>query len=389
MNEIKIFDYSEYSVETTEILEGIEQAVKSRTAQTVIDNGRDLIRAKKHLKAVYGHGHFQKWVEDVFGMTKQRASEYMQIATAFKSPDFGLTDAFKKSALVLLSSPSVDEVVRQNATKLAEQGEKITTVKAKELIEAEKKIALLEEQLKEKPSELIDDLKKLLDSGDITQRMADIYAKLPRHQQFDVAAREESMQSLQHDVNTLTDSKMYLLEEEKKAREKSEMLQDKFESAVGEETSKLIEVKDLQIKKIKQEKDLLRVKIENEIRKEVELDLEKRITKSEVKADEKNQEASEYKKLLKSSNASVHTLSSENDKLKEQIELSNPSNIDNALAREILKEREMFEYTMKFKIADILKYGASTDDAVNEFEIFIELISSMIAKLKQNCIVEV
>ena len=60
------FDYSmiQGPEADREFLRGKESAIKSRTAQTIIENGRDLLEAKQRV----GHGHFLVWVEQDLSM---------------------------------------------------------------------------------------------------------------------------------------------------------------------------------------------------------------------------------------------------------------------------------------------------------------------------------
>ena len=122
-------------------LKGKEEVIKSRTAQTVIENGRDLLEAKERV----GHGNFLKWVEGVFPWSQQTAVKMMRVADEFKQ---GLNlNNFQTSALYALAAPSTPEAARAEALELAEAGEKITHKHAQELIQAHKEIQAKNQQL--------------------------------------------------------------------------------------------------------------------------------------------------------------------------------------------------------------------------------------------------
>ncbi len=61
---------------TPEQLVEIADRIRARTAQAVIETGRDLIKAKKLL----GHGGFGDWLRSQVGIEPKMAQRYMQVA---------------------------------------------------------------------------------------------------------------------------------------------------------------------------------------------------------------------------------------------------------------------------------------------------------------------
>jgi hypothetical protein len=100
------FDYSVLDVDIACNLR--EQAIRIRTrigkaTQDLIDIGRDLLAAKKHL---LDHGEFIKWVESEVGIARRTAQAYMAIAK--------LADA-KGAAIALLPPTTVHRLAAKSA----------------------------------------------------------------------------------------------------------------------------------------------------------------------------------------------------------------------------------------------------------------------------------
>lgn len=131
MTQLTVFDYNSLVPDVREFLFDKEKTIKYRMANSIIDTGRDLMEAKEKC----GHGTFIPWVNHAFGMSKERAAEYMRVAKEFDGIDSNLLDQFGKSALVMLSSRSVPAEVRERALELAESGEKVSVDVVKKLRE--------------------------------------------------------------------------------------------------------------------------------------------------------------------------------------------------------------------------------------------------------------
>ncbi len=144
--------YTEIDPETRVFLQGKEQIIKSLVANTIIEIGAQLREAKERV----GHGNFQRWIQECFGMSKVRAWEYMKIEQAFKSSPGELLENVHKKALLLLSSTSLPEEIREEVKEqvlvIAETGEKVTLDTVKDLIrekkEAQEEAERVAEELK-------------------------------------------------------------------------------------------------------------------------------------------------------------------------------------------------------------------------------------------------
>lgn len=105
------------------------KGLMSRTARDIIDIGHRLIEVKQCL----GHGYFIRWLEAEFSWGEWTARKFMQVAREFKSVNF--TDlSVAISALYLLAASSTPEAAREEALERAKQGETITYLKAKSIV---------------------------------------------------------------------------------------------------------------------------------------------------------------------------------------------------------------------------------------------------------------
>lgn len=92
-----------------------------RSAEDIIEIGRDL----NAVKASIGHGNFLPWIEAEFGMSRQTADRFRQVADVYgsKLPTVGNLDT---SALYELAAPKTPLEVREEIEKMIEAGEVVT-----------------------------------------------------------------------------------------------------------------------------------------------------------------------------------------------------------------------------------------------------------------------
>ncbi len=177
MAELQTKDFNYSLMECTdadrEFLKGKEQSIKSRTTQTVIENGRDLLEAKARV----GHGNFLKWVEGAFPWTRQTANNMMSVAESFKCKTVLHLENFQTRALYALASSTVPESARDEAIQKAESGEKVTHADAQELIRAHKLIADQEKRIAEY-EDSIRKLKSQLPTKEVLQQISELQSQL-------------------------------------------------------------------------------------------------------------------------------------------------------------------------------------------------------------------
>jgi protein gp37 len=105
------------------------KALVSRTTQDIVTIGLRL----QEVKALLGHGQWERWLREEFHWSATSAKRMMQVAVRFKTTK--LVDLpIDQSALYLLAASSTPDVVVQEALEAASQGEVISHRRAKGLL---------------------------------------------------------------------------------------------------------------------------------------------------------------------------------------------------------------------------------------------------------------
>lgn len=149
----------------------------SRTAQDIIEIGRDLIVVKKAV----GHGGFLKWIEAEFEMSDQAARRFMQVAEQYGKSNTVLN--LPAGALYALAAPSTPPEVREKVEARVKAGEKVSLddIKALKIEWQQEKEQWLDERKELKRQ--IDDAKfKVRDAksikNDVQQQLTDLQTQL-------------------------------------------------------------------------------------------------------------------------------------------------------------------------------------------------------------------
>jgi len=224
MNEIETvkpapcFDYSALgiSVVDTDFLRSKEISMRARTYQVMIDNGRDLIEAKARIE----HGAFGHWCKDCLGFSKQRTHEFMIIADEFsKSPESGLLNLnVNKTSLLLICHKDTPAAAKEEVILMAKSG-KVTTKETEAVIEKNKEYEKSLEELQAKynelqkcetPKEIKPDLARLIprikamsDNKDIMPAMANQVSCMPNSVQESWLSYYIQKQSLENQKRSL------------------------------------------------------------------------------------------------------------------------------------------------------------------------------------------
>jgi len=114
------------------------KALVSRTTQDIIAIGGKL----QEVKALLGHGQWERWLREEFQWSATSAKRMMQVAARFKSTNM-VNLAIDPSALYLLAAPSTPEPVVQEALQTAAQGAVISHTRAKQLLNAHRGVRTL------------------------------------------------------------------------------------------------------------------------------------------------------------------------------------------------------------------------------------------------------
>ena len=137
------YDYRSLDKETRRIVQEHTASIHHRAkriARDVWEIGKSLIEVKANLK----HGQYEVWLKAEFGWSEDTALNFVNVAKRFPVLPEGVEIA--PTALYLLSAKKVSDLVRLKAMELAEQGEKITTERAKTLIEEHSGLIYSEKQ---------------------------------------------------------------------------------------------------------------------------------------------------------------------------------------------------------------------------------------------------
>ena len=116
-----------------------------RTAEDIIEIGRDLITIKKALP----HGQFGEWLRSEFEMTEMTAQRFMQVTERFGGKSNIMLD-FKPTVLYFLASPSTPERIVDLATQKTNAGETVTVQEVKDLKRRLKKAETSRQELLKK-----------------------------------------------------------------------------------------------------------------------------------------------------------------------------------------------------------------------------------------------
>lgn len=128
------FDYSAIDAEDRKVIRRRTNEIRERLERTrddVHQIGQRLIDVKKRLD----HGQFQEWLAAEFEWSERTARSLMAVADAFAADE---VQGIAPSALYALSSPSVPEAARKEATKIAARGGHVTHAMAREIIDDHK-----------------------------------------------------------------------------------------------------------------------------------------------------------------------------------------------------------------------------------------------------------
>ena len=115
----------------------------------------------------FGYQEYVRWCREELGIAETMGRKFLSVYDKFTAkiavtPGHYLT-GIQPSVLYMLAAPSTPESARDEALELAEQGEKLTTKEAKELIEAHKKIESLNAELEK--------LREQLPTDDVNRRI--------------------------------------------------------------------------------------------------------------------------------------------------------------------------------------------------------------------------
>ena len=95
--------------------------ITRRTAEDIIEIGKDLIAVKERLP----HGQFLPWIDTEFGMSNDTARRFMNVTEVY-ADKFGSVRNLPPTALYELAAPKTPVEVREEVERMIEAGEIVT-----------------------------------------------------------------------------------------------------------------------------------------------------------------------------------------------------------------------------------------------------------------------
>jgi hypothetical protein len=105
-------------------IDAARERIKSRmakTAQDIIEIGRDLANVKKLLS----HGEFQEWIQTELGISPRTAQNFMNVTNRLGGKS-EMISLLPPTVVYALAAPSTPDDVRAHVLELAEKGGPIT-----------------------------------------------------------------------------------------------------------------------------------------------------------------------------------------------------------------------------------------------------------------------
>jgi hypothetical protein len=122
------FDYTSVPSPVAHFLRGHAERIRRGWATSIIQIGKELVEAKRHLS----HGVFIRWVKTEVGLPPRTAQAYMQVAHWAKGKSATVA-RLPPSVLYLVSSPSAPEEFVAHMLNKLEAGEQIDILVARRL----------------------------------------------------------------------------------------------------------------------------------------------------------------------------------------------------------------------------------------------------------------
>ena len=368
-----------------EITEDIQVSLNrlGRDLETHAESGIRIGKELIYLKEITPHGRFGDLVEWAYGLKRTTRENYMNVAEKYGQNPNQL--GFSTTVLIELSRPSVPE----SARKEAQDHESLTVKQAKDLVKAHKDLADLQAKLDQKitPSldNLIPELKTLLDKENITNRVALIYSQLSKDEQGTALTTEKSKLFLLDEIRRMEREKYSLSQTATKAHEKADAMQVSFDDAVGKSTQEILSAKDKEIeiakKELAQAKIEAREQLEESIRSAVDREYQDEI----IKATKEKEKAEKAKKDAQDKASAAYVaqgdLEHEVKKLKEQLEVNNPTNVDLAMEKQIQSVANSVSFVLKRLRQDMLTIGGGMERSIMAVEEIKKEISQKLTEL--------
>jgi len=309
---------------------------------------------------------------------------------AYKNGGSDLVSHFAKPSVIYeLTAPSVPESAREEA----EEHESLTVKQAKEIAEANKRIAALRiecAQLKTPPNpdinRLIPELRKLHKGGTITESRALELSTLPTDKQ-DVYLQEfHSKEFYRKEAERAKEERAKALQDAMDAVKAKEEALAKLKDASGTTEAELMLKHEADLKKAREEYLEQLHKEKQRLSKEAS-ELHERLNKEKIdKAYEDKEKAEKAKKEAQEKASAAYRkrkeLEGEINRLKDQLEVNNPDNVDRAMEKQVRSSSTTLMFVLKELRHEMLSMGGGMERSISAVEDVLKDVSLKLDEIK-------
>ena len=334
------------------------------------------------LKDSCPHGGFTQIAEQYTGLKKSHCQNLMRIYNTFGQKPSRL--GFSTQVLIELTNAPEPE-------KLLEDCEPNITVKeAKEKVRLAKAEAR-KEALQGSFDKMIPMLKKQVENGLISEEEALKHSILDEKAQANFVKSELDKRA----ENSRAERDRARLGELGEEIDKLKAEKERLEGLASPDTSKLIADKEFEIKKLKDEFQRKEFELRKEAEKQASELHEKRFKEQIISLEEEKKKLERQKKeasdKASASWGKYKDMQSEIDKLKSQLEVDNPTNVDNARERHIQDAGRGFLISINELRKDMDKLGGGMEASLETANEIIKKATLELAKLQesQNAIINI
>lgn len=345
-------------------------------AESGIRIGKELI----NLKEITPHGKFGELVEWAYGLKEDTRQNYMNVALRYGNNPTRV--GFSTRVLIELSRPSVPESARAAAA----QENELTVKQAKELAAAHKRIQELESGKAPNKENLIPGLLKKYKGASITPGMADRLSVLPKETQDIFLSLFETTSSARKEQQSAMEDKLRALEDLNKISKERDEIKQQLEKIATTDTASILLEKEAALKHIREDYDRKLIEVRKSIGKEASEFHEQRF-KDQIKAAEEAKAKAERKATEERERAAAawerqRELEANIKKLESQLEVDNPTNVDNARVRHIVDAGKGFVIAINELRKDMDRIGGGMEKSLEAVTDIINKASLELAKLQ-------
>jgi len=342
-----------------------------RELETHVESGINIGKILISIKDNTPHGEFIPLIERETGLKERQCQNYMNIAQHYGQKRSQLR--FSSQVLIELSRPSTPESARE----AAEQEKSLTVKQSKELIAAHKRIKELESGKTPDVNNLIPQLLKKYKGASITIGMANRLSVLDEESQRLYLNLFESSQYANKAKQAALDEKLMALEDLNKISKERDEVKQKLDAVAQSDTAKILADKEFEIKKLKDEFDRQRFE-DRKVAEKTASELHEKRFKDQIEKleDEKKKAELKQKEALDKASASwskYREMETEIDRLKSQLEVDNPTNIDNSMMKTLERSGKDF-------LIDIGTLGKEMEELGGGMEKSIQTVQQVIQK---------